>query len=575
MSLQIKYFDVPPGAQEAMAVDTENENCIAAPQQLAEGAQEHVWATLEAHGWRLDGSCALMPEDPSVGFWSREVSDERAGILGCNRLGRLQLNKENATAAFETPPLLTLQFPRSITATGLTFTFAPREQRWCSRMAVSWYSGQTLLVQKTVYPDAAIWTLAQLVEGFDRIRIELLQTDQPGQFAKIQKIEIGQTVLFGRQELTAVHLVNETDPSLSKLTVDTMRVSIQDKHSRVLYPQENQKVELYRNGALIATHYITDSTRQSRGGYSFSCQSAIGLLEDTFLGGLYSAAPIQSIVEEVLGGRAYDLGAFSDRQITGYLPVCTRREALQQISFAIGAMIITQGTGKICFCPIPQTSSGVFTKSRIFSGGSVKTAPHLYKVEVDAHSYIPANTAETLLENEQLHGDALLLTFDAPHHSYAITGGTLLSSGANWVSVCADGQVTLTGKPYLHTIVRHSRQNALATAAQRNNTELIQTATLVHSGNVGEVLERLYQLAKLRQTMCQEAVIEDQHAGQMVSMEDAWGEMVQGYISVMESELTQGGHTAQVTVVGRRKQPETAYGFSGEIYAGDTEVVYG
>lgn len=574
MSLEVKYIDAPPGAQQAMTVSAENGSSMASPEQLVCGDTTNAWATLETYGWPLDGSRDLVPEAPSVGFWSGETTDERAGILGVNRLSRMILNKAEA-AEFETPPVITLQFPECFTATGITFTFGDCVEEWCSEMRVRWYNEQVLLAQKTVCPDAARWTLRKFVEGFDRIQIELLRTNKPGHFAKIQRIEIGQTILFGREELTAVHLVNEIDPTLSKLTVDTMTVNIQDKHNRILYPQENQKVELLRNGKLIATHYITDSTRQSRGGYSFSCQSAIGLLEDTFLGGLYSNTLLESVVVDILDGRPYDLGAFAALSVTGYLPVCTRREALQQVAFAIGAVITTQGTDTVRFCRLPESVSGVFAKGKIFTGGSVKTTPRFYKVEIDAHSYMPSETVETLINGEELSGDDILLTFDAPHHSYAITGGTIRKSGANWVSIQAAGQVTLTAKTYLHSTQRYTRRNMLATAAERNNVQTIEAATLVHSGNAKGVLDRIFQFAQLRQTMSQEAVIDTQYAGQKVSMEDAWGEMVQGYISAMESDLTQGGHTAKVTIIGKQHQPEAVYGYSGEIYAGNTEVVYG
>lgn len=574
MSLEVKYIDAPPGAQQDMVVSAERTNTIAVPERLAHGVTDAPWATLEAYGWPLDGSRDLIPEDPAVGFWSSETTDETAGILGVNRLGCFILGKKEPTAQFDTPPVIVLQFSEIFTATGITFTFSNAVDEWCSEMRIQWYNGQILLAEKTVFPNAHRWTLAQFVEGFNLIRIELLKTNKPGHFAKIQMIEIGQTIIFGREELTAVHLVNEIDPALSKLTVDTMTVSILDKHDRTLCPQENQKMELSRNGKLVATQYITGSTRQSRSGYSFSCQSAIGLLEDTFLGGLYSDTPVKNVVEDILDGRPYDLGSFTDVRVTGYLPVCTRREALQQIAFTIGAVITTQGTDTVRFFPLPEDVSGVFAKSKIFVGGSVKTTPRFYKIEADAHSYSPSEAVETLIENEELSGDGILLTFDNPHHSYAITGGTIKDSGANWVEISANGYVTLTGKTYLHNVVRHTRRNTLATVEERNNVQTIDSATLIHSGNIKDVLDRLFCFAELRQTMSQEAVIDTQYAGQKVSMEDAWGNMVNGYIAVMESDLTQNGHTAAVTIIGKQQQPEAVYGYSGEIYAGGTEVVY-
>lgn len=573
MSLEVKYIDAPPGAQEDMETTAVNVNAMSVPELLPKGGVSTPWATLETYGWPLDGTRELLPEAPSVPAWSSSTSDDSAGILGVNRLGSFILGKAKSSGLLENPPVITLRFSERFSATGLSIAFA--EDEWCNELHIAWYNGQTLLAEGTYFPDSPRWTLAQVVEGFDKIQIELHRTSKGGHFAKVNKIELGQNIVFARDELASVLLVHELDPTLSELTVDTMTVSIMDKHDRALYPQENQQMELYKNGKLIATQYITESAREGRNGYSFTCQSAIGLLEDDFLGGLYTEEPAANVVADIMDGRPYDLGAFSDAPVSGYIPVCTRREALQQVAFAVGALVITQETGVVRFSAIPEHVSGSFRKGEIFLGGSMETTPRIYKIDVDAHTYAPSEEVETLVEDEPISGEDVLLVFDEPHYAYELSGGTLLQSGANWVRISAAGAaVTLTGKKYMHNIVRHTKRNTLATAAERNNVQTIDSATLIHSGNVQSVLDRLFKINQLRQTLTQEVVVNDQHAGQMVTTEGPWEEGVKGYISAMVSELTQGGHTATVTIIGERKQPESAYRYAGEIYSGDMGVLF-
>ena len=573
MSLKVKYIDAPPGAQEDMAVTATKVNSMSLQDIVPWGGSDNPWATLESFGWPLDGTRELIPEEPAVGLWSNVVSDGSAGVLGVNRLGGFILGRSEPTARISQPPVITLQFTESFTATGITVTFAESVDEWCREMHISWYNGQTLLAEGTYFPDAARWMLVQVVEGFDQIKIELLKTSLGGHFAKIKRIELGQNVIFGREELASVSLINEVDPTLSELTVDTMTVNVVDKHDRVLYPQENQKMELRQNGVLIATQYIKESIRESRNGYSFTCQSAIGLLEDTFMGGMYNAEPLQNVVDAIMDGRPYVLGEFLNETISGYLPVCTRREALQQVAFAIGAIVTAQGDDTVRFSAIPEYVSGSFRKGEIFLGGSVETTPRIYKIEVDAHSYAPSEEVDVLVENEALDGAGVLLTFDEPHYDYAIDGGSIVESGVNWVRVMPEGPVTISAKKYIHSTVRHTKRNALATAAERSQIQTIDSATLIHSGNVGKLLDRLFEVARLRQTLTQEVVVGTQYAGQMVAIEGAWGESIQGYISAMEAELTQGGHTATVTVVGEWKRPELVHRYSGEVYSGDMEVL--
>lgn len=530
MSLEVKYIDVPQGAQAAMTVVGPGQP-FSQPQSLAPGVADIPYATLEPGSWVLDGSRDILPDEPDGFWWSGEISD--------------------GEGVFESPPVLIFTFPMPYTATGLTFTFWPSMNQWCSALSVAWYNGQSLLTEATAYPDSPQWTLKQAVEGFDSVRITLLATNTPYSFAKLQQVQIGQVVWFGKEELTSVRLLNEADPTLCALTVDTMTVELTDRTCRELLPQENQRMELYRDKSLVSVQYITESRREAQHSYVFSCQSAIGLLDDDYLGGMYSAVPVEELLGDVLEGQEYDIDPyFAGQTISGYLPICTRREALQQIAFAMGALVTTLGGRAICLRPLPEEVSGTFEAGKIFEGAKLEASPRLARVEVAAHSYGPSSEVETLVDNEQLQGEDMLLTFDEPHYDYAIQGGSITASGANYVKVTAAGTVTVTAKPYTHTAVLHSKQNSKATAAERNNVLTVDSATLVTGSNVAAVLDRLYAAATQRKKLTHDAVISGQSAGQMVASVSPWNTQILGFISAMDSTLSQNGHAAAVTVIG-------------------------
>lgn len=553
MSLKIKYIDVPQGVQEAARAQGPGQP-FSDPAAVLRGAEDTAYATLEPRGWALDGSCALLPDSPGDFWWSQTRSGE--------------------DGSFATPPALTLLMPAPCTATGISFTFWPAGGQWCSQMRVSWFQGTTLLAQRTVSPDAPRWTLQQTVESFDKVRIELLATNLPGHFAKVGLIEIGQTVWFGKGQIAGVHMLNEIDPTLSELTVDTMTVRIRDEAGLSLSPQENQRLELYRDDTLAAVQYITGSSRESRQQFTFSCQSVIGLLEEDQLGGIYEAAPVETVLSDILGSTPYALDDFfADMTLTGYLPVCTRRQALQQVAFAIGAVVTTQGSGVIRLLPPAQSVSHKFVKGHMFHGGSVETAPRVARVEVVSHSYAPSQEEDTLLDAEPVDGQDVLLTFDAPHHSYSIAGGTITGSDANWVTVTARGPVTLTGKKYTHNTLRHTRRDPAAGAQERDNVQSVKDATLIHKGNALQVLDRLYKITRLRQTLNQDVVLTGQKAGQRVAAPSPWGSQLRGYITGVESDLTATGHTASVKILGIEVAAENAVCYAGDLYAGE-EVLY-
>lgn len=538
MSLVVKYIDAPEGAREAAQVSGDTGQTFSSFFSVVSGAQDIPYATLEPGIWTLDGTRKILPDAPkNAGWWSESRSDEN---------GR-----------FDTPPQISISFPDAYTATAVTFVFSPSTGQWCNEIQVSWYNDQILLAESTAYPDAAEWVLEQLVEGFNRIDIQLIATNQSGQFAKLQLIQIGKVVVFGRSELISVRLTNEVDPSLCYLPVDTLRVEVQDRKMRVFSPQENQRMEVYRDGDLLAAHYIMDSGRESRHYYTFSCQSAIGLLSDEYLGGIYEDVPLEELLADVLDGRAYALDAsFVGQTVRGYLPVCTRREALQQIAFALGAMVTTQGYDAICLWTLPEDVSAAFTNKQIFTGAKAETSPRIARFELAAHSYKKSSEVVTLISNQEVSGEDQLFTFYEPHYDYTIEGGVITDSGANWVKITAEGAVSVNAKTYIHNMAMHTKRNVLATAAERNNVMTVDSATLIHGGNVQKALERLYSSGQYRQTVTQEAIISGQRAGDLVDSVTPWETQIRGYITSMESTLTQNGRTAAVTILGTEATDE-------------------
>lgn len=555
MSLNINYIDAPEGAQEKAVASGVHGNSLSDPALVTSGAADIPYATLEPGIWKLDGTMRILPNDPHPGWWSVERS--------------------GADGRFWANPVITITFPTPYASTGFTFTFSPSTGQWCSEIQVRWYSSQTLIINKTYYPSGPVWELDETVDSFDRVEIELLKTNNPEQFAKIQRVEIGRTVLLGAKELTTVRLVNDLDPTLCTLPVDTMAFEMHDPQGRSFMPQENQRIELIQNGKVRAVHYIKTSTRKSEKDYSIRCQSSIGLLNDDFLGGLYQEKPVKKLLTEILGGWEYDLDPIFDKKtVSGYIPVCTQREALQQVAFAIGAMVTTQDSSKIRLLSVPSSVSAKFAENDIIIGGSVKTASRYARVEIYSHAYIKSDDIEKILSEEEVNGTDILFTFSYPHYNYEITGGKITSYGDNWVRITASGLVTLSAKTYTHNTRAYIKRNPEATAKERGNYISIQEATLIHSGNAQEAVERLYAAVQRRQTVSQQVVVSSQKAGQIASSRTPWGTFTRGFISSMDSTITQTGRVADIQIQGIEVKLESVWLYAGEIYSGGQEALY-
>ena len=246
--------------------------------------------------------------------------------------------------------------------------------------------------------------------------------------------------------------------------------------------------------------------------------------------------------------------AFDGKTLTGYLPVCTRRQALQQIAFAVGAAVATQGDGTIALLLPEETVSGSFTDEEIFAGAKLKQELPVAAVALYVHGFTPDDEEKVLLKEAEILGEDVLFVFSEPYHSYQITGGSLVESDANWVKITADGPVTLTAKKYRHTVSVRRKENPKATAAEKGNVVTVEKATLIHADNADAALQRLYNYHTMRDLLTQDVVVTGQQAGQMVESLSPWCVPVIGHIVSMESEFTNTGHTANVQIRGREVQ---------------------
>ena len=535
MSIHIQYIDAPVGAAESADVQVTAHQPFGAEKQLLSGTEDVPWANLERGGWALNGASRLIPDNAQkLGWWSEQLSGDD---------GR-----------FSNPPVIVISFANEYTVDGLSFRFWPSMNQWCSEMEVSWHRGEELIAKTVAAPNSAEWYLEYSVEYFDRIEIKLNATNSPNQFAKLQSVLVGKTEIFFSDEIIEATLLNETDPSLCQMTVDTMTVKIRDKKNRALLPKKDQTIHLYRDGVRIAAHYIAESEQESKSVYTLRCQSAIGLLEDDYLGGMYLNAPLSDLLKEILLKIPFSIDeAFSQTLINGYLPVCTQREALQQISFAIGALVTTQGDGTIRLAPLESDISGKFIKADLFFGAKVKRESPVSSVKLIAHSY-EKDYEEVVIFDEEVTGKNVLLTFPEPHHRYSFSGSWNNSYGANWVQVNPDNgksRVTITAGKYIHKQKTVTREIGNYTHAERKNTVTIDNATLIHTTNADSAIDRLAAFYELNRVLEQDAVIQGQYAGQMVDSESPWGNHIAGYITGLSSTFTRNGQIASVEIRGR------------------------
>ena len=365
MAVKLIYGDIALGAAEDAAVATSNKYVNSAPEKLPFGVSTGAVATCELNGWGLSHDYKVMGGQ-QFAFWSTE--------------------KSGADCIFATAPTITIDFSEQYTATGLTIRFSPLANEYCRKVSVIWYQGAAVKDSGTFYPSSANYVLENTVEAFDKIVIFLEETSLPDRRAKLEYIGIGVVREFTGEELTGASVIHEIDLISDTVPINVLDASFHSSTDTDYLFQKKQPVEAYNDDKLIGVYYIESGERTGARDYNISCQDAIGALDlDTYGGGLWLAdTPIKDILLDIIGGTfALDISAdLTNATLRGFIPECTKREALQQVAFALGACVDTAGTAKIKLFLPPSGEGAEISAKETYIGGKVSTSDLITEVVV-------------------------------------------------------------------------------------------------------------------------------------------------------------------------------------------------
>lgn len=507
MSVRIVYKDIAPGAAEDATITTTDATDFSEPSLLPFAANESGIATLELNSWLLDGSRDVLDEQP-IAFWSSAISDENG--------------------EFETPPEITITFEKRYTSQGINLTFDPATGEYCSSVTITWYNSITEIKQITFTPDRARYFCKAVVEAYDKIVIRLNATSLPGRYAKLSHITFGIERLFEREELRNVRVVEQASIISDEVAINTLDFTL-DSGADVNYMfQLKQPVYAYDGDSLIGVFYIDDSSRHGVGLYDVSCIDAIGVLDDDpFPAGMYTAYSARTLLEDILGGHfKLELAqSMETSTVTGYMPPCSRREALQQVAFALGAIVDTSGSEAVRVYKDREESPKRIPLSRTYTGGDVGTSAIVTAVKVTAHTY--STTGE------------------------------------------GNDTVEVDGVTYYHTTEVTTLNNPNATASDKQNVKKVENATLVTPANAAQIAQHLYDYFQKRNTQKIRIVMDGEKPGDHIAAYTPWGTMMNGYISSMSIVLS-GIAAADCEVIGLDVESvgDTEIRYSGEFMSG-------
>ena len=467
----ILYKDIAPGAEEDAAITTASAMPGSDPSKLPAGVTLPPIISGQWNAWGLDGTYQPIDGQP-IAFWSSQLSGE-----GC---------------AFADPPVITVDFDRQYSSTGVTLVFDPATGDYCPAVSVKWYQGQTLKAEADFAPNASTFFCQKNVTSYDKVVITLIKTRHPYRRARLNRILFGVHRSFGMTEIRKASLINSMDLLSSELPVSTLKWTLDSREDVDFMFQLKQPVEVRNGDSLIGVYYIDGSARKSASLYDIDCYDAFGVLDESpFAGGVYSGKSARTLLTEILGGDFELDCTASDTDLTGAILPCTRREAAQQVLFAWGVCACTDGTEKVRVFTSPEQPKAI-DQDHTFTGASVETAAIVTQVRVTAHTY----------------------TQDA--------GGTVEIGGVKY----SDTQTVCTVT------------NPDVTATDKQNVVEVTGATLVSPSIAQAAAQRVYDHYARRNTHKAKIVWSGECLGDCVTVPNAWGGTVTGNIVRMEVGLS-------------------------------------
>jgi len=232
-SVIIRFGIIDVDAAADAQFNANGEYYISNVQDIARYNQEYSYATAENAGYRLDGTQITQPDDANdliyQGFISNYMSDNN-GI-------------------FTQIPFVEMVFSTLHTAIGLTLTFDRVMERYPTEIKIILYKNiqsatPIKILEQIEYPTSFLHSfefnfIDANDEQFDYIRIEFKKWFMPYQRARLGNIVYGLSLIFTGSDLKNVKLVEDIDPIMRRMTINTLDFTIIDLEKR--YNADNPK----------------------------------------------------------------------------------------------------------------------------------------------------------------------------------------------------------------------------------------------------------------------------------------------------------------------------------------------
>ena len=429
-----EYQDYPKIDRSQVVITTDLElQTGSSIEQLKEGVKPYDYASFEKDAYITDKPKELAPSNALLGLVSKEISNKNGWFIEEGYFPYIEIDLNGAYLFTG----ITIGLINEIDYIDVTVIYSDGGK---NTRAFFPY-----LLSKSNLKYLSIEGMAS--KGIVKVKIRFRQTVLPYRFLGVYRIELGRTVIFDATNLVDANVVTHYDVDGSTIQYDVAELTIftGENDSEYLFQKKQPIVYKDADGKTLHKFYVENGENNDDATASLTAYDSVSLLEDEYLGGIYGftvkeptgtlleiVAPtitFENLVNDILKGTEveYEISeSIKDIELSGYIPICTRRKALVLILKGTNTRIVKR-EGKLLFKPINEAESVVYGKSNVGENPNISKSSKIGKLTVLEHKY-QKDTEPIDLYNWYLkQGDNTmqLIKFDEPVYkvlAYEVTG---------------------------------------------------------------------------------------------------------------------------------------------------------
>ena len=424
-------------------------------------------------------------------------------------LGLLTKEISNENGVFADPIILTIDFPAYFSMTGITIA----SRNIIKSVTITAYQNGVEVAKGTFSATTKEYFFPLNIELANKVEISVSKIDKPYHFFGIYKIEYGRLRKFDETANIDVELTNNFSVLGDTLEYDTLDLTVVDPEKEDYLFQRKQPIDFIVDEKQKARFYVDSGTELDDHTVQVLAYDEIASLEDNFYGGMYEDYPFNSLVADILGETSipYETKNTDDVLLSGYLPISTRRKALQTI--LQGSNIRCYKSEKLVFKPLESQ-----TRDIILDETNILEKPQKNKKQgIKSFVLKKKNYSKGTEESELYHWyisttENVRIEFDNPVYNikaYEVIGVdeddkeivsetesqnvTFVDVGVNYctVSNTSSNKIVIVGLNYVDSTVSYKKANPLTAINEVYEEKEIE---LTISSSPQKVCNFLYEL---------------------------------------------------------------------------------